>query len=474
MIRQKDSKTGDGALIDALKQPKGFYRNVFALMIPMILQNLITQTVSLTDALMVGMLGERFLAAMPVALVPLFVVMIFTFGVQSGLGVLVSQYWGKGNIEVINRVLGIALYVTIAVTISVALVLNLFPYNILGLVTSDKGLVAIAVPYARITSFSMALNSISLVYLACHRSMENPRLGAIVLSISAVFSIFWNWVLIFGNLGFPALGIQGAAISTLCARTLEVIIISVHAFLNSRFRVKLKLLIKPGLVITRDFFKYALPVLINEAFWGIGFMMFPVIFGHMTGAQQILAAYSLSNNLDRLFAVALFASAGAAAIIVGREIGAGRKDRAKSAAKALAVLGLILGFLSGIMLMLAQHTVLGPLVFPLYDLSGEASHNAFIMLTIVAISLPLRAVTFSVGLGAFRGGGDVKAFMYIDVGTLYLISLPIAAFTGLVLGLSLEIVYSSILIENVIKTAIIILRLRSGKWIHDVTRESIS
>jgi len=439
----------------------------------MVLQNIITHTVSLTDAFMVGMLGEQFLAAMPIALVPLFVVLIFSFGVQSASGVLVSQYWGKGDLPVINRVLGVALYFTAAVTVSAALIMLFFPSHILGLVTYDKTLVAIAVPYARITAFSMALNSISMVYLACHRNMENPRLGLIVLSISASFSIFGNWVLIFGNLGFPALGIQGAAISTLCARILEMTIVILHAFNNSRFRVKLGLLLKPGMTIFRDFVRYSLPVLFNEALWGFGAMLLPVIFGHMTGAQTILAAFSLSSNMERLFAVSMFACGGATAVIVGREIGAGRQDRAESAAKSLTIVGFILGLCSGALLMIVRFTVLDPIVFPLYDLSGEAAATAATMLTIFAISLPIRTMNFVSGLGALRGGGDVKAFMVIDVSTMYLITLPIASITGLILRLGIAYVYSAILVEDVVKATLLFWRLRSKKWIHNVTRENV-
>jgi len=442
-------------------------------MVPMVLQNIITHTVALTDAFMVGMLGEQFLAAMPIALAPLFVVLIFSFGVQSASGVLVSQYWGKGDLPVINRVLGVALYFTAIVTISAALLMLFFPNQILGQVTYDKALVAIAVPYARITAFSMALNAINMVYLACHRSMENPRLGLIVLSISASFSIFGNWVLIFGNLGFPALGIQGAAISTLCARILETTIVIIHALKNSRFRVKLGLLLKPGMVILRDFVKYSLPVLLNEALWGFGFMLLPVIFGHMAGAQTILAAYTISSNLERLFAVSMFACGGATAVIIGREIGAGRQDRAESAAKALTTLGFILGLCSGTLLMLVRLTILEPLVFPLYDLSSEASATAAIMLTIFALTLPIRTMNFTLGLGALRGGGDVKAFMIIDVSTLYLITLPIASVSGLVLGLGIAYVYSALLVEDAAKAVILFWRFRSKKWIHNVTRDLI-
>lgn len=460
-------------MTNVLRQPKGFYRGIFALMIPIILQNLITHTVALTDTFMVGMLGEQYLAAVTIAVTPQFILMIFTFGVQSSMGILVAQYWGKGNINTINRVLGIALYATALITILGALLIHSIPHQLLSLVTSDKSLVALGAPYARITCFAIALNSISLVYLSCHRSMENPRLGVIILSISAVLSIFGNWVLIFGNLGFPALGIQGAAIATLSARIIEVTIVFIHAFRNSRFRVKLGLLLKPGMTIFRDFCKYSLPVLLNESLWGFGTMMYPVILGHMTGAQTILAAYNIAGNMERLFAVTMFGCGNATAVIIGREIGAGRRDRVYSVAKSLMTLGFFLGLGSGALLILTRLTIMEPLVFPLFGLSQDAASSATIMLTIIAILLPVRTVGFTMGIGLMRGGGDVKRLMLLDIGTLYGIALPLAAFTALVLKTGITVVYLTIAFEELVKVTLFYFRVRSRKWINDVTREQL-
>ena len=460
-------------MVNVLRQPKGFYRGVFALMAPIILQNLITQTVALTDTFMVGMLGEQYLAAVTIAVTPQFILMIFTFGVQSGLGILVAQYWGKGSISTINRALGVAVYITMIVTLGGAFLIHSFPRQLLSLITNDKTLVALGAPYARITCFAIALNSISLVYVSCHRSMENPRLGVIILSFSSAFSIFWNWVLIFGNLGFPALGIQGAAISTLCARILEVTIISIHAFCNSRFRVKLGLLLKPGMTIFRDFLKYSLPVLLNEAMWGFGAMMYPVIYGHMSGAQTILAANNIAGNLERIFAVTMFGCGSATAVIIGREIGAGRQDQVTSVAKSLMALGVFLGLCSGSLLIITRLTIMEPYVFPLFGLSPEAASSATIMLTILALVLPLRTIGFTMGIGVMRGGGDVKRLMIIDVGTLYVIALPLAAFTGLVLRTGITVVYLTILFEEIVKVTLLYFRVRSNKWINNVTREQL-
>ena len=458
-------------MTNLLKQPKGFYRSVFALMIPMMLQNLITHTLALADTFMVGMLGEEYLAAATMATTPLFIFLIFTFGVQSGVGILVAQYWGKGNLGAINRVLGVGTYFSLCFTVIGAVLIGLMPHQILGLVTNDSNLIALGASYAQIVGFSMVFNSISMVYISCQRSMENPKFGVIVLSISALFNIFGNWVLIFGNLGMPALGMEGAAISTLVSRVIEVIIVSAYALHSTRLPLKIKLLVKPGMAILKDFIKYSLPVLLNEALWGFGATLYPVIFGHMVGAQSILAAYNISGNIDRVFAVSMFASGNAAAVIVGREIGAGRQDSVGKVANSLIALAAILGLSTGALLLLARFTIFEPFVFPLFKLSSESASNAAIMLTILACSTPLRTTGFTMGIGVLRGGGDVKVLMIIDVATLYLISLPIAAIAGLVFNAGIAIVYSGILIEDVVKTSLLFTRLRSKKWIHDVTRE---
>ena len=461
-------------MFDFLKQPKGFYKGVVALMGPMMLQNMIAQTVALTDTFMVGMLGERYLAAVTMALTPLFFLLILTLGVQSGVGILSSQYWGKGNLNAINRVMGIGIYTALTMTLAGALAVFFFPHQILSIISPDRVLVELGVTYLRIAGFAQVCNAISLVYIASHRSMENPRLGVIILSISSVTSVFLNWVLIFGNLGFPALGIQGAAISTLIARGIEVVIICIHAFNNSRLKIQLSRLLAPGIMITKDFFKYSLPIIFNEALWGFGFMLFPVIFGHMAGAQTILAAFTIAGNIERFFSVAIFASGAATSVIIGREIGAGRIDNVKNVAKALTSLGLLFGVAASILILVTRTTIIEPFVYPLFDLSVEAAAVTSTMLLILAFAQPMRSLLFTIGLGVLRGGGDVKAFMIIDVGTLYLIALPIAAIAGLVIGADIAVVYSAFFFNSLAGFILCVYRMRSGKWINDVTRDNVN
>ena len=198
-----------------LHQPEGFYRRLFLLALPIIVQNLITTSLGFLDTFMVGLLGSSEMSAVTVANVPIFIVQLVVFGLQSGSSVLISQYWGRGDRESINRVMGIGFFIAGSVSTVFALIMACFPASVLLLVTDNLLLVEIAVPYIRIVGFSYILNSLSSIYIGMQRSIENPRFGMLVFGASMLFNTVGNYVLIFGKLGFPALGVTGAAVATL-------------------------------------------------------------------------------------------------------------------------------------------------------------------------------------------------------------------------------------------------------------------
>ncbi len=461
-------------MLDFMKQPKGFYKGVFTIMVPMILQNLITQSVAFADTFMVGMLGQDYLAAVTTGTTPFFIIMVLMMGIQSGAGILIAQYWGKGNQGAINRVLGVGLYFSFIFSFIGALVVFAFPRQILSLVINDARIVQLSIDYARIAGFAQMCSSISGIYIAAQRSMENTKLGFIVLTISAVFNLFGNWVLIFGNLGMPALGIKGAAIATLVSRILEILIVLVYALKNKRFKLQVRLVAMPGLIILQDYLKYSMPVIINEALWGFGAVIYPVILGHMHNSADILAAYTIAGNLERLFNVAVFAMGGTAAVIIGREIGAGRVSTVYGVGKSLIMLALLFGIVSGGLLLLASLTVLEPVIYPLFKLTPVAARAATTMLLILSFITVIRTLGFTMGIGILRGGGDVRVVMYVDIGTLYLIAMPAAALSALVFGAGIAVVYLCIALEDICKTGLLLIRFKSRKWINDVTREDIA
>jgi putative MATE family efflux protein len=346
------------------------------------------------------------------------------------------------------------------------------PEKVLGLVTGEREMLDIAVDYAKIAGVSQIFASMNQVYIAAQRSCENPRLGVFVLAFSSLINIGGNWLLIFGSapLGIAPMGVRGAAVATLASRMLEFVMLVVYAVLNRHLRIIPRLMLRPGMIIVRDFVKYSLPVVINEALWGVSLMIYPVILGHMSSPTALLAAYTLAGNIDKLLTVAVFASGNAVAVIIGKEIGSGNTGGVYPIAKSLVAMGFAMGLVSGALLLAATLTIMRSLVYPLFDLSPSAMDAANAMLLIFSAVTPLRNVSFVAGIGVLRGGGDVRAMMYIDLLSLYVLALPMAAISGLVFGAGIAVVYSSVFLEEAAKSVCLLARIRTGKWINDVTR----
>ncbi|MCI9671889.1 MAG: MATE family efflux transporter [Lawsonibacter sp.] len=453
-----------------MKQKPGFYKQVVLLALPIVLQNLITSALGMADTFMVGMLGEVPMAAVTLANIPLFALQMFIFGVQSGSSVLVSQYWGKQEMESINRVLGVALWVVMVVSTLFAGVLLVCPVEFLSLFGNEPEVIALAAQYGSIVGFSYVCNAFTMMYVAAYRSMERPQLGLYILVASMATNTFLNWVLIFGKLGAPAMGVRGAATATLIARLLEVTIVILHMMKNRFFRVHLHLLLRPGLDMTRRFLKYGGLVVCNETMWGIGTSMFPTIMGHMAGSTEILAAYTIAGNMEKITMVVAFGLASTASIIIGREVGAGRADRILDVGKSLNTLAVMSGLTLGTLLLLFVRFAAPVWVYPLFKLSPGAASVASMMMTVMALSMPLKDFNTVNIVGVLRGGGDVKAATLIDISPLWGVAIPYAALCGLALKTTVLWVYLAFPLEQAVKFFVGIHRLRSGKWVRDLTR----
>ena len=441
-----------------------------ALAAPIVLQNLITSMLGMADTFMVGMLGEEPMAAVTLANIPLFVVQLFIFGVQSGSSVLISQYWGRKDMEAINRVMGVALWVVLSVASVFAAILLLCPIPFLSLFNNQPQLVELAAQYGGLAGLSYVLNAFTMVYVAAYRSMEQPRLGMYILAASMTTNTFLNWVFIFGNLGAPQLGVQGAALATLIARMLEVAIVVGHMARTKFFRVRPVLLLRPGLSMSWRFIRYGGLVVCNETLWGIGTSVFPTIMGHMENSTEILAAYTLAGNVEKLCTVFSFGLAATASIIIGREIGAGRISKVRRMGLAMDTLAVGCGLILGALLLCFTRFIAPDWVFPLFKLSPGAASVAGMMLTVMSFYMPLRAFNSVNIIGVLRGGGDVRAATLIDTCPLWVCAIPYALLCGLVLRTQVLWVYLAFLVEQMVKFGLGLWRLRSGRWIRDLTR----
>ena len=456
-----------------LRQGRGFYRSAIALMLPMILQNLVTNCMALADSFMVGALGETELAAVTMANSVFYVLSLIIFGIQSGTGVLVAQYYGKGRLDAINRIMGMGYYVSLGLTALIAMLAFFFPMQLMQRVTNNPDLWEPGAEYARIVGFSYVCMAFSGVYIAVQRSMENPGLGAILLTVSGALNILLNYMFIFGKWGAPAMGCAGAAVATLLSRVLEVLVVTGCFFRSKRLPVKPGLMLRPGRIIAGDFIKYSLPVVLNEGMWSLAMSLFSIIMGHMPNSTPILAAYTIAGNIDRMAAVALFAAGNAAAVIIGRDIGCGDTKEIYGKGVALNFVCFVTGIISMGILLTIRATLLDGFIFPLMDISAEAGELAKMMLAFIAVVMPLRSLNLCNIVGVFRGGGDVRYGLICDIGPLYCVCLPAAALCGLVFGLGITAVYVCICLDDFCKVFLCLPRLRSGKWINSVTRETL-
>ena len=458
-------------MLRSLRREPGFYRRLWVLSLPIILQNIITTSLGFADTFMVGLLGNAEMAAVTAANVPIFIIQVVIFGFQSGMAVLVSQYWGRGDTDNINRCMGVALYAVTAFSTLLALLTFFFPRQVLGLITPNQELVDLAVSYIQIVGFSYIFNGISSIYAGVQRSTEYPAFGMILFAISMCVNTFLNFVLIFGKFGAPPMGVTGAAVATLTSRVVEFIVAAGFALWNKRLPLRPGCILRPGRAILRSFVKYSTPVVCNEAMWSIGTSMLTVIMGHMSNSQDMLAAYALIGNIDKLSTVVCFGIAASAAVIVGKEIGQGRdRERVYQVSWTLLLVSMLIGAFVMAVLLILLPTFFRPVLFPLFKLTEGAVEVAGCLAVIYAVFMPMRAFDITNITGVLRAGGDAKMASLIDISPLWLVAIPLMALSGLVFDAPTWLVCLAMQAENICKCPLGLLRFHSKKWINDVTR----
>ena len=458
-------------MIRSLRRESGFYKRLWTLAAPMILQNLITTSLGFADIFMVGLLGNAEMAAATAANVPVFIIQVVIFGFQSGMAVLVSQYWGRGDMDNINRCLGVALYAVTGFSTLLALTTFFFPAQVLGLITPNQELIDLAVRYIQIVGFSYIFNGASSIYAGVQRSTEYPAFGMVLFGVSMCVNTFLNFVLIFGHFGAPAMGITGAAAATLISRVIEFLIAAGFALRSKRLPLRWSCILRPGKAVFRSFLTYSTPVVCNEAMWSLGTSMLTVIMGHMANSQDMLAAYALIGNIDKLSTVVCFGISAAAAVIVGKEIGQGHdKQRVYEVSWTLLLVSMLIGGAVMVLLLILLPTFFRPVLFPLFQLTPGAAEAAVYLAVIYAVFMPMRAFDITNITGVLRAGGDARVASLIDIGPLWLAAIPLMAVTGLVLHSPTWLVCIAMQMENLCKCPIGLVRFHSKKWINDITQ----
>ena len=442
-----------------------FYRNVFALVVPMALQNLINVGVTAIDVVMLGKVGEKALSGASLAGQIQFIMMLIFFGITSGATVLTAQYWGKRDTKTIEKILGMGLSVSIAVAVVFTLAALLIPEILMHIYSSDAEVVAEGVRYLRIVGLSYLFIAVTQIYLNIMRSIERVLIATFVYFMSLVVNVIVNALLIFGLMGFPRLGVVGAAIGTLCARVTETAIVLVYATVkNHEVRIRIRHMIHIDRVLLKDYIVYAMPVVLNELMWGLGSSANTAVIGHLGSAA--VAANSVAQVARQLATVVVFGVSNATAIYLGKTIGARQILHAKAYAKRFVWLSVLLGTLGACLILLAA-----PVAGANLELTGQAKQYMNFMFFVMSYFTIAQAANTTMVVGVFRSGGDTRFGLVLDVSTMWGCSILIGAIAAFVFHASVPVVYVILMSDELIKIPFCIYRYRTYKWLKNVTRE---
>ena len=454
-----------------------FYRHVLGIAVPIIIQNGITNFVSLLDNIMVGQVGTIPMSGVSIVNGLIFVFNLCIFGASSGAGIFTAQFHGSQDTEGERYTFRFKLIICLVLALLGGGLFYLGGPTLIGLYLTGDGDAAMAagaleygMKYLTVMLWGFLPFALTNVYASTMKECGNtfvPMVGGIV---AVLVNLGLNYVLIFGKLGLPALGITGAAVATLLSRVVEFVVAFSYAFRCRTMPLMKHAILRPGMDMLRKFLRYSAPVLINETLWGTGFSMITVIMGHMANSSDLIAAYTLAGNIDKLMTSGVFGIAAAVSVIVGKEIGTGNLKGVYNIGRALCFTAFVFGIVLGLAEYTMFVTLMRPFVMPLFSLSAVAERLCSVMLMCYACAIPLHSFSTTMVVGVLRGGGDVNASLFIDNFPLWCGTLPMMCLLGLVLKVPNEVFCLCLMIEYIIKSPIGLYRLHSGKWIHDITR----
>ena len=441
-----------------------FLKRLILIAIPIALQNIMFSSRGLVDVLMLGQLGEAEIAAVGVASRATFVTTIMLVGVTTGGALLTAQYWGAQNREGVRQSTALTWMVSMAMaTIAVALFLFM-PHQIMSLATDSQEVIDLGADYLLITALTMYVVSCGSSMAVGLRSIHQPGVSTFFSGIGIVANVFFNWVLIFGHLGAPAMGIKGAAWATLISGVIEIVFLYGYLYRKSHLLSfgfdDIKAVINWPKIA--KFLSLSLPTTFNFLVWAAGIFTYHAIMGQ-SGVQG-LAALSVISPIESIALSFLIGAAGAASVLIGNQLGAKKYEAVYYQGWGVLALSVATSVVIALFVMLFQHQILDMFL----ALSDETRMIAEKFMAILAVIIVIRSVPLTAIVGILRAGGDVKFCLYQDIVSQWLIGIPVATIGALFLGLAPEYVYALFVVEEIVKWFGSIHRMKSKKWIRNL------
>lgn len=439
-----------------------FYRKMLALSLPIAGQQLINVGVNMADNIMLGRLGEIQMSGATLANNFIMLFQICCMGFGMGASVLVSRFWGMKDMKNLKKTMAIMFRGVFLLGLFLTVVTALFPRQIMSAFTNDEGVIEAGVRYFRISAATYWLNGYSVTTSIELRSVGKANVPLLSSVGSFFINIFFNWVFIFGNLGAPRMEVAGAALGTLLARIFEFTFIMGFFFLKDKnINMKFRDLTMKLSDLLPEYIRISVPVLISDALLGIGNSAVAVVMGHV--GPVFVAANAITTVVMQMATVVIQGISQSGCIITGNTLGEGNVQKAQDQGVTFAAIGIIVGAVGAVLVLILERPIIG-----FYTLEQETCNLAHSLMKALALVIVFQSANSILTKGVLRGGGDTRFLMVADILFLWVVSIPLGAFLGLVLHVPGFWIFIALKADQFIKAVWCLFRLKSGKWIKKI------
>ena len=450
----------------SLVRERKFYSLFFTMTLTIAMQSAIVFSVNLADAIMLSRYSETALSGVALLNQIQFLLQMLVFGIAEGALVFSSRSWGEHRIEPIREVTNIAMKFGVVLAAALGVTILLFPEFILRLMATDHAVVGEGVRYARIIAFSYPVFAVSQILMIMLRSVETVKISFYLSIVTFVVNVTLNYLLIFGNLGFPELGCRGAAIATLSARGLELLLIVAYTrLIDRKVGLRVRHILRPvnrGLL--RDYIRVGSPVFLSGTIWGIAMAIQTGILGHL--GSSAIAANSVATTVFQIVTVFTYASASAAAVMTGKTIGEGKTELIRPYTRTFQCLFLCIGLSSGTILFFLKD----PVIQLFSGLSPESAALTLRFMTVLAVTTIGTAYQMPCLTGIVRAGGETDFVLKNDLVFMWLLVLPSAFLAAFVFRFSPTIVFICLKSDQILKCAVAAVKVNRYTWIKKISR----
>ena len=423
------------------------------------LQNVIVFGVNLADSIMLGQFSEEALSGVALVNQIQFLLQMIVIGVGAGTLIFSSRAWGNKDIKTIKSISNIALKTALVLSLVIFIPVFFFPNQVLSLLSNETQVIAEGVKYLKIICFTYPVFAITNTLLSMLRSVETVKIGFYVSVSTLIINICLNYVFIFGHLGFPAMGAEGAAIATAISRIVELIIVIIYIrFKDKKIKLRLSDFKKIDRELFKTYLKKGTPVLCSNTMWGFAMAIQTAILGHL--GQASITAGSIASTVFQIVSVVVYGCANASSVVVSKMIGENKSEQIKPYVKTLQIIYILIGILTSAFLFFTKNLILS-----FYDISPEAEKLTTRFLLILCVTVIGTAYQMSCLTGIVVSGGDTTFIMKNDFIFMWLFVLPVSAICAFVFKFPPEIVFIALKSDQILKCPVAFIKTNGYKWI---------